>query len=154
MSRGRIPTEELEERIDFAYKLLCRRLYKSDIKRALKQRYSMPARTCEDYIARARERIVAETGESKPEHRAKSLAFYESVLADPEEKAADRIRAQERIDKLLGLEEPAECVIKGDKSNPLVIHVVETVVTSREEAKAILALPQPALNGHTNGHAR
>lgn len=98
--------EEIQDRVEFTVFLLCRRLYKCDIKRILKKKYSVAARTCEEYLARARAVLVKESGKTQETHRIESLRFYESVIAGDGTTMRDRLHAQERIDKLLGLESP------------------------------------------------
>lgn len=101
--------DQLQERIEFTFFLLCRRLYKGDIKRILAKKYSVCPRTCEDYIARARATLLTESGKTQEEHRLESLRFYESIIAGDglgESTLRDRLHAQERIDKLFGLESP------------------------------------------------
>jgi hypothetical protein len=102
---GKSTAEEMEERVDYTARMLARRVVKSDIKRELKSRYGVTARTCEEYLSRARGVVLSWTGKAKAEHRVDSLAFYESVLQG-DASVAEKIKAQERIDKLLGLEEP------------------------------------------------
>lgn len=57
-----------------------------------------------EYIVKARTRLLAALQKEREEHRADSLAFYQFLATragvDPELK----LRAQHRIDKLLGLE--------------------------------------------------
>lgn len=62
------------------------------------------ARSLETILSRARDRIVEEEGVSRRDQRIKSRRFYENIKADEEVPAKDRIRAQENIDKLLGLQ--------------------------------------------------
>ena len=59
--------------------------------------------------------MLADLTRGRQTHRADALAFYESVLADPSRTVRDKVKAQERIDKLLGLE---------DKSNQPPLEVV------------------------------
>jgi hypothetical protein len=48
---------------------------------------------------------VAETGRTRSDHIASSYAFYVHMAAKKDAQDRDRIRARERIDKLLGLED-------------------------------------------------
>jgi hypothetical protein len=103
---GEKPTkEQLEERIERTREMLASGLQKRVIKRRLAKRYGVNPRTCETYLARARELIVQASGRARPEWRAESLAFYESVIADRLASTRDKVKARERIDKLLGLED-------------------------------------------------
>jgi hypothetical protein len=59
-------------------------------------------------VSFSRARLLEETGRSKEEHRGDALAFYESVIRAQDSTTLERLRAQERIDKLFGLEAPAQ----------------------------------------------
>jgi len=98
--------EELRDRVEFTVFLLSRRLYKCDIKRILKKRYNVEFRACEDYLARARKILLEDTGRTREQHRIESLRLYESIVAGDGSSVRDILHAQERIDKLLGLEAP------------------------------------------------
>lgn len=134
------PTQaELEERIEFTAKLLAARYFKGDIKRALVARYSVDARTCERYLSRARELLIEWSGKSKDEHRNDALAFYESIIRS-DASPADRMTAQGRIDKLLGLEAPQQH--SGPGGGPVPISLVEVILTeARDEANGPAGSP-------------
>src|SRR4051812_43598463 len=115
---GRKPTtEEIAERIELCRSMLLRRVPKSTIKKAFRQRFGadIDHGTVERYLTRAREAMLADLTRGRQTHRAGALAFYESVLADPAAAVRDKVKAQERIDRLLGLE---------DKSNRPPLEVV------------------------------
>jgi hypothetical protein len=115
---GRKPTtDEVAERIELCRSMLLRRVPKSTIKKAFRQRFGteLSANTIEGYLGRAREAMLIDLTRGKQALRADSLAFYESILADPNAPYRDKVRAQERIDKLMGLE---------DKSNQPPLEVV------------------------------
>jgi hypothetical protein len=115
---GRRPTvDELAERIELCRSMLLRRVPKSTIKKVIRQRFGaeLSANTIEGYLGRAREQLLADVTRGRQNHRADALGFYESMLANPKVADRDRIKAQERIDKLLGLE---------DKSNQPPLEVV------------------------------
>jgi len=128
--KSKATKEELDERVEYTYFLLCRRLYKGDIKKLLKRKYSIGARTCENYISRAREILLKDTGKTRDQNRTDSLLFYESILAGPDSHLRDRIYAQERLDKLLGLEAPQlhDVTAHGD----YIMEVVEVVVAKKD----------------------
>jgi hypothetical protein len=105
--------EELEERIDFAAHLIASKRYPSDVKRLLKKQYKISRAQAERYMSRARDVVVGWSGKTKEEHRVESLALYESIIR----KSVDddrRMNAQARIDRLLGLEAPAEMNVRGE----------------------------------------
>lgn len=104
--KGERPTDdEYAERVDYAYALLARRKRPSEIKRRMRAKWpGMPARTIQNYLARAREQIQANAAQGRAVLRADSLALYESGIDDDKVPFRDKVKAQERIDKLLGLE--------------------------------------------------
>src|SRR5437762_3384351 len=115
---GRKPTtDEKAERIELCRSMLLRRVPKSTIKKAFRQRFgaAIDHATIERYLARAREVMLTDLTRGRQLLRADRLALYESILADPKAARRDKIKAQERIDKLLGLE---------DKSNQPPLEVI------------------------------
>lgn len=108
---GRRPTnDEQAERIEFCRERLLRHLPKFSMKKQFRERFGeeIAANTFEGYLGRARQQLLAELARTKEDMRASSLAFYQSVIGDDTTVRKDQIKAQERIDKLLGLEAPAE----------------------------------------------
>ena len=107
---GRPPgttTKVMAERVELTAKLLARRLTKGDIKRVLKKQYDIGPSVAEIYIRRAKDLLVEWSDKTREEHRNESYLFYNSVIQGDTAVEA-RITAQARIDKLLGLEAPAE----------------------------------------------
>lgn len=101
---------EMERRVLYTVELLARGLRKGDIKRALREKFGahLHAKTCERYISRAFEQLRAGAADDQVDDlRAQALAFYQSVIADPLAKDADRIKAQVALCKLMGLDRPA-----------------------------------------------
>ena len=126
--RIRPDKEELETRLEYTMFLMSRRLYKSDIKRSLMRKYNVSARTCENYMAEARRRMIESSGKSRDEHRMESLKFYESIIAGPDGDLRDRVYAKSRIDWLLGLEAPQKHEHDHAVHGDFVLNIVETVV--------------------------
>jgi hypothetical protein len=60
--------------------------------------------TAEKLLTLARESLVKATALSRKEHRAIALDFYKSIIRNPEAHIRDKLNAQKRVDKLLGLE--------------------------------------------------
>ncbi len=58
----------------------------------------------ERLLTLARESLVEATALTRKEHRAVALDFYKSILRNPDANLRDKLNAQKRIDKLLGLE--------------------------------------------------
>src|SRR5438874_2027192 len=116
--QGRKPTtDEKAERIELCRSMLLRRVPKSTIKKAFRQRFghNIDHTTIERYLLRAREVMLTDLTRGRQLLRAEGLALYESILADPKAAHRDKVKAQERIDKLMGLE---------DKSNQPPLEVI------------------------------
>jgi hypothetical protein len=94
----------MDARVAYAAHLLSRYWHKGEVKKALKERYGISARECETLLARARTLIRDRLGTPPEEHRCQSYSFYVSVLRDPAATLREKMLAQKRIDKLLGLE--------------------------------------------------
>ena len=114
------PTRVTDELISLAEDLLARRIAKGDVKRLLTARYlkdnpkgRISPRSLETVISAARAAILAGTGRDREEHRAESLALYQAVIRAPGTSAKDRLRAQECIDRLLGLSAPLRHEVTG-----------------------------------------
>jgi hypothetical protein len=83
-------------------------LGQSRLKKKIKKKWDIEGRRADEYIRRARPRLLIHLNQSKEEHRADSLAFYEGVQEGQASNVAEKLRARERIDKLLGLEQPMQ----------------------------------------------
>lgn len=77
-----------------------------EVKRVISKEFGIKPRSVEPYIRRAREELRSVVGQSIEDLRAQSYRFYTSVLNDPEASHSDKIKAQQSIDKLLGLPKP------------------------------------------------
>jgi hypothetical protein len=64
----------------------------------------------EDYISRAKKRLILHLEQARSDHRADSLAFYEGIIAHHFTTPMEKLRARENVDKLLGLMIPPEPV--------------------------------------------
>jgi hypothetical protein len=95
--------EEEKERIEFTASLLSSGNRKGEIKRQLKARYGVSARTCERYLSRARPLVRASLGVSLEEVRLQSYSFWSSIIRDSTAPLRFKMRARKRLDKLLGL---------------------------------------------------
>lgn len=125
------PTEEQEEtRIDYAVELLSRRYHKSQMKAAMRAfvdkqmaevygagRTILTARTIETYLSRAKARMAALRKEHLNESYEKSVSLYESIIRDPKTTTRERIRAQERLDIITGIESPMRFMQVADPEN-------------------------------------
>lgn len=111
------PRKADDEAVDLAESLLSRRYSKAFIKSQLKEKFDCCARTCERVLSRARERIIAASGADRTAHRQDALAFYNSIIRDDKANVREKIIAQERIDKLLGLEAAAKIELQPNIEN-------------------------------------
>lgn len=99
------PTRSDErDRVELCRKLLALRASECDVERAAMQQFGVGRRKARRYLALARRAMSAAAGRSRDEHVAEAYAFYGSLIADRHAKDADRLKAQERIEKLLGLD--------------------------------------------------
>lgn len=83
-------------------------ILKSALHQRIRELWGVDWRMADYYIARAKDRLLLHLGEAREEHRAASLAFYEGMIMSKKATYLERIRARERIDKLLGLEQPQQ----------------------------------------------
>lgn len=125
---GRTPEEELEVRVDYTLKLLTEGRRKSEIKKIFRQRYNVTARTVENYLSRARQILLTELKAEREEHTGRSLSVYRSILSDPKAKIKDRLAAQRRIDRLLGLEAPTRVALTDPDGNTAATPTVNIAV--------------------------
>jgi hypothetical protein len=104
--KKRATDAELEEIIDFTRDCIAKRLRPSTIKMAIRTRFGeCDHRTIGTYIARAREQLLIEVAKGKHILRSEQKEFYESIIGDPDEKTRERLRAAERLDALMGLQD-------------------------------------------------
>jgi hypothetical protein len=127
-----------EERINYACQVLGRRGYKHELFALLRHRYGISTRTCERILARARVVMAQRAGKDRAEHKVDALSFYESVVRDPGATTGERLHAQSRIDRLLGLEAPQRLAHGGDpKAPPARVRVTETIVRDRRDLREL-----------------
>ena len=116
---------ELQEREDFAYMLLSRCLLKSQVKAQLRKKFGdgLHHSTIEEYIRRARDRMLVEANRGKDVFRAESLAFYHAMLLDSNATINEKINARARIDRILGVDAPVKTEHTGANGGPIEIDV-------------------------------
>lgn len=103
------PTKaEHRKRLELVRNLLGRGLYDGEIKAIVGKRYGIKFRTVQRYLARAREDIRRETGRDFETLRGEAYETYRSIVSDQDAKPIERIKARERIDRLMGLEAPTK----------------------------------------------
>jgi len=102
----RCTEREAEERTQLVVDLMSLGYHDGQIKRTVAGRYSVSPRSTEIYLGRARQ-VLKETADGNPqEQRGCSLNVYAKVVRDPTATNFERIKAQSRIDRILGLEAP------------------------------------------------
>ena len=107
--------------MELCRKLLALRVSESDIERALAGKFGVGRRAARRCVALAWQRMLTAAGRSRDVHVADAYAFYCSLIANADTKDADRIKAQERIEKLLGLEPASPTETSGLDGEPLTL---------------------------------
>lgn len=103
-TRTRPSKEQRAQIIQLIIKLLSMSKYTSDIKQAISEKYDLSRRSVDRYLTSARREMVKRVNLPAEVHRAESLYFYLSIINDPDSTQRDRLRARERIDRLLDLD--------------------------------------------------
>lgn len=107
--------EEKAKQQQYVYELLQKGVLAGEVKRLVSSSSGCSPRTVEAYISRARAKMREESGRDDDEHRSDAFHFYNSILTDKDASHRDKIRARERIDKLLGLDKPV--IVHGKNVN-------------------------------------
>lgn len=101
---GRVSDDEAEERYEFVAELHDMGCTLGKVKRLFRERFGdVSHRTIGEYFTRAKLAQLADAARAKADVRAESLSIYKRIGFQGF-KDADRIKARERVDKLLGLE--------------------------------------------------
>ena len=130
---------EKQERIEMTYRLLSRGQRPAQITAAVSKKCGCSRQTVRrHYLPRAREMQLENLSEIKTVQIGKSLALYLSVLEDPNVSARDRLKSQERIDKLLGLE-VQESQVNVNVSGDATITTVDRAAAARTAIAGELA---------------
>lgn len=103
-------------RLELVRKLLLARCAKWEIKKVLYAQFGIKARTAERYLSRARDQLLKELDRPKKDHVSDAYEFYVGIIRSKTATAREKILAQDRIDKLLGLEAPTRS--KHEHSGP------------------------------------
>lgn len=103
------PVFVTDEVVDMVADMLVKHARKHAIKREVanfvRSKYGLPpptARTVETAIREARALLRAHTGTPIQDSKAAALVFYQDLASNDLLEASDRIKAQQRIDELLG----------------------------------------------------
>ncbi|WP_417390336.1 hypothetical protein [Gimesia sp.] len=106
-TRVRTSRQRSEQIVRLIKKMIGRGSLVTEIKTAIAGEFQLSRRSVERYITRARSEMLNEVEQSLEHHRADSFYFYRSVIDSPKATERDRLRARERIDRLLGLDTKA-----------------------------------------------
>lgn len=106
-TRHRKPTHQgdIDARVEVIMDLLASGKPQWLIRRECKRMWAVNARTIDRYVNSARERMAVLTDRPRAQWRLDQLNRYLSVADDMEKRVADRLKAMERIDRILGLEQ-------------------------------------------------
>lgn len=145
--------EQRDEAVEYTRELLIRALHFGQIKQALRMKFPWITgkSTCSDYVGRARQVMLSDMSTDREEQRAESLSRYHAVLRDKDSSPMEKIKAQERIDKLLGLEMPHRTELTGANGKPLAVeHSAKPdydIAAMERITRGLIGLPED--NGHT-----
>jgi len=105
--------EEKQRRMDLIADWLNERpILDGKLKKRIRQEFDLDFRQAAFYIASVKEKLLERLGRTKDEWRIESLSFYEKVIRAADATYADKTRARERVDKLLGLDMPSQMEVK------------------------------------------
>ena len=157
--------DEWQERLEFCARLMAKCLHKSQIKRAMAEKYGLCARSVENWIARVREHWAKESkGLHKDDLKAEALAVYREIMLNPKSRVSDILRARERMDILQGLEvskmelsAPNGAPLPVAQDKVIIIEMPATGATSAQDQDEFEKARSEALeargrNGNGNGH--
>ena len=119
---GRPKDDVIEKRVAEAITALSNKptVSKTTLHRELGERWGVHWKTVDRIVGRARKEMLARLQRPKEEFRCDSLAFYEAQCNSPKASVAEKVRARQRIDELLGLDEPQRREITGGNGSPLI----------------------------------
>lgn len=131
--------KDVAERVESAKVLVNGRLHHSQVRRALMKTYDVSRAQADRYIKRAKELIAAEVGRPAQSHREDAYSFYRGILTDKNASIRDKIKAQERLDKLLGLEMPVKVARTDSDGNDIPLDQVaselDTLIAELDRAE-------------------
>ena len=121
------------ERVRLAAEMLSKGYYKHQIKKAFREKFDIGHKQTQIYITRARKMLVELAGEDREELLGRSLSLYRSFVKDETQDARMRLLAQQRIDKLLGLEQPIQqnLFVSGKSEQVVRVEYVDEAINQR-----------------------
>lgn len=102
-----------DQALQFCVVALARMVNKASIKKTLAEKFSLGARSAENYLARAREEIRQRAGRSLDDLKIDAAAYYQSIMADQTTAMRERILALEGFVRLFGLARPERIEVSG-----------------------------------------
>src|SRR5437868_13297158 len=118
----------IEQKIEFACYCLLNYPHRTQWHHAFAKKFGLKWRQADNYIRLARERLLEATKRDKEEQRAESVSFYQQIARNGLMPLRERIKAQSRVDRLLGLEAPIHHVLQDERQQAAekVIKVADT----------------------------
>lgn len=99
-------TDKTAEKMAFVREKINERARVSAIKKAFAEKFKTTPRAAERFITDVYAEIRLESGRKPEEHRQDSYAFWTARVSDMNLPMRDRMRAQEQLDKILGVHAP------------------------------------------------
>ncbi len=106
-------------RLDHVCAMLAMGHSRSEIKRSCADRFNMSPRSVERYILQAQEAMLEAAGVDRALMVAQARATYLAVIQSECASHTDRIKAQARLDRLFGLEQPRRLEHSGPDGGPI-----------------------------------
>ena len=143
---------EHEKRERLVNDLLARGLRDSQIKRLCSVEWGVAPRSVENYICRARERLIEQLSGDKQRLRADAYAFYSGMIEDQSIPARERLRAREALDKLLGLAAPTKVALTDPTGENAADMSVKEVTALPDAVLEVLGAAYDVLQDLKHGH--
>jgi hypothetical protein len=130
--------DSITSKLQFVRGLLEQRQHLIDIHRMFSEKFCCTRRTARRFIVKHYELLRLDTDKPIADHLVDAFAFYLSIVRDSSNTTRDRMHAQERIDKLIGLD--AALKLKATESNdPTLNHTPPNQAEIRQLVAAALA---------------
>lgn len=133
--------DEVEDRIEYIMELEAQALLPGQIKRAFREKFGdVHHITINEYRLRARARLSESIRAKREELVERAVSRYEGIFRDPASDNNARIRAQERIDKIWGIEAPTRAEHSGVDGGPIQIEqlIAASELTAIDVERALL----------------
>lgn len=132
---------DLNDAVAYTMHLVGRLAHPYQIYKLLVIRYKTSTHYAKKILVRAQERIKEHTGRSLEEHTCDAIAFWESVIRDPDATLGEKMHAQQQKERILKIGKDASQDDGRFVGEPgVTIRAMEIVVGDRIEARQILDL--------------